>query len=458
MILPSIGQFILLPIYTRFLTPSDYGILNNVQVINSILVILYTLALNRAIFRLYFDFKTEKEKRDYLGTIFIGISISAVVITGVVFSISDVIGSIYRSIDFYPYMSLSILASAITSFFLVPKTGYFVKEKANIFILLSIIEFLIRNAFIIAFVVFIQKGVLSYLQGQLAGNLLLLPLFLFLTWKQVNLKFIKKYFTSSLYFSAPLLPKLLTGWVMISIDRIFIERYFNTHDVGIYSLGYKIAMAVVIFSDSFYKAYNPYYFKTAANNPREKALMMLKKTNTVYLLIVVLFCALIALFAKEGLTILFDERYHEAYKIVGIVSLSYVFGKATGIFNLAIYQEKKTMFLMITNIIGAITNIGLNFLLIQKYGVYGAAWATVITYFILYLITNYYAKKCFYASFNKFLVIPAFVVLLITNVLFYYSDINIINSLIIKSVIVVLIVVFFWLRFKNELKTIVYKK
>lgn len=440
------------------MTPSDYGILNNVQVINSILVIVYTLALNRAIFRLYFDFKTEKEKKDFLGTIFIGVSISAIVITCTVFSLSDLIGNIYASIKFYPYMSLGILASAITTFFLIPKTAYFVKEKANVFVLLSIIEFLVRHTFILVCVVFLKKGVLGYLQGQLIGNLVLLPFFLFLTWKQVNFRFIKDLFFKSLLFSVPILPMLLSVWIMNLSDRIFIERYFNTHDVGIYSLGYKVAMLVAIFSDSFYKAYNPYYFKTAANNPRKKALMLLKKTNTVYLLIVVFFCTLIALFAKEGITILFDERYHEAYKIVGIVCLSYVFGKATGIFNLAIYQEKKTMFLMIANILGAIANIGLNFLLIQKYGAYGAAWATVITYFILYIITSYYAKKCFYASFNKFLVIPAFVVLLITYVLFYYSDINIINSLIIKSVIVVLIVVFFWLRFKNELKTIVYKK
>ncbi len=142
MIIPKAAQFILLPIYTRYLSPSDYGILSNVQVINSILVLLYTFALNRAIFRLYFDFKTENDKRNYLGTIFIGISISAVVVTIIVFSLSDLVGSIYRSIDFYPYMSLSILASAITVFFLVPKTAYFVKEKANIFVALSLLNFL----------------------------------------------------------------------------------------------------------------------------------------------------------------------------------------------------------------------------------------------------------------------------------------------------------------------------
>ncbi|MCK5050746.1 MAG: oligosaccharide flippase family protein [Candidatus Cloacimonetes bacterium] len=451
------AQFILLPLYTRYLTPSDYGILSSVQVMNSVLVLLYTLALNRAIFRLYFDFKTEKEKRDYLGTIFIGISISAVVITSIIFSLSDIIGSIYKSIDFYPYMSLSILASAITTFFLVPKTAYFVKEKANIFVLLSIIEFFTRNIFILVFVVFLEKGVLGYLQGQLAGNLLLLILFLFLTWKQVNFRFVKSFFVKSLRFSLPLLPMTLSAWVMNWSDRIFIERNFDTHDVGIYSLGYKIAMIIAIFSDSFYKAYNPHYFKTASNKPKEIALKSLKKTNTLYLLVVILFCSLIVLFAKEGISLLFDFRYYEAYKIVGIVGLAYVFGKAIGIFNLAIYQSKKTIFVMTASIIGAFVNIGLNFLLIHKYGAYGAAWATVITYFAMMFFTYYYARKCFYASFNKPIVYLAFVMMLLLNVGFYIINMNLINSIVLKIIIVLGISIFIWFRYKKELKIILKK-
>jgi len=241
-------------------------------------------------------------------------------------------------------------------------------------------------------------------------------------------------------------------------DRIFIERYFNTHDVGIYSLGYKISMLIVIFSDSFYKAYNPYYFKTAANSVREKAIDTLKKTNTIYLLIVTLFCALIALFAKEGILLFFDERYHEAYKIVVIVSLSYMIGKGTGIFNLAIYQDKKTSFLLIVNIIGAFVNIGLNFLMIKPYGAYGAAWATVITYILTYTVTYFYAKKCFYASFNKLIVIPVIIVLIAINIVFYYADFNIISAIILKLLVISLLIVFFWYKYKNEIKIILRKK
>jgi O-antigen/teichoic acid export membrane protein len=458
MLIPKIAQFFLLPVYTRFLSPAEYGIISNVLVINAIIALTYTLALDRAIFRLYFDFKKENEKRDYLGTIFIGISISAVIITALAFALSDLIGSIYKSIEFYPYMSLSILSSAVASFHIVPKTTYFVKEKANIFVSLSVAEFLSRNIFIFSFVVLLEKGVLGYLQGQLIGNLILLPLFLFLAKKQTNFRFVKSYFKKSLKFSLPLLPMALSVWIINFSDRIFIERYFSTNDVGIYSLGYNISMLIVIFSDSFYKAYNPYYFKTAANNIREKALSILKKTNTIYLLIVILFCASIALFAKEGIIILFDERYREAYKIVAIISLSYVFAKGAGIIQLAIYQDKKTSFLLIVSLIGAAVNIGLNFLLVEKHGAFGAAWATVFTFVIMFIIKLMYSKYVFYASFNKLIVIPLFIILVIVNVIFYYIEINVVYSIIIKLLTLGLLIMFFWSKYKSELKTILAKK
>lgn len=454
MLVPKLSQFILLPIYTRYLSPSDYGILSSVQIINTILVLLYTLALDKAIFRLYFDFKTEKEKKDYLGTLFIGISISVVLVTGIIFSMNDIIGSIYKNISFYPYMSLSILASALSTFFLIPQTAFFVKEEATKYILLSLLIFFITNAFIIFYVIILKKGVVGYLQGQLIGNAVLMPVFFFITLKLINLRFVKSLFRKSLRFSLPLLPMTLSAWIMTWSDRIFIERNFDTHDVGIYSLGYKIAMVIIVFSNSFYKAYNPYYFKIAATKSKNQAIKTLRKTNTFYLLIVIMFCSLISLFAKEAIRLLFDSRYFEAYKIVGIIGLSYIFGQSMGIFNLAIYQSKKTITIMAINIAGAILNIILNFLLIQKYGAYGAAWATAITYIVLFGLSYLYARKYFYASYNKIVVYSLFIFMLTINVAFYFLNFNVYTSVVLKIGILILVSLFIWMNFKNQLKVI----
>ena len=140
-LLPQVAAFILLPIYTRFLSPSDYGVLNSVQVISSVLAIIYTLSIDKAIYRLYFDFKTEKSKKDYLGTIFITVTLSVALITSLLFIFPGILGAVYKDITFYPYISLSVIASSLATFVIIPRSVYFVKEKANKFILISLAEF-----------------------------------------------------------------------------------------------------------------------------------------------------------------------------------------------------------------------------------------------------------------------------------------------------------------------------
>lgn len=456
-LLPQVAAFILLPIYTRFLSPSDYGVLNSVQVISSILAIIYTLSIDKAIYRLYFDFKTEKLKKDYLGTVFITVTFSVTLITSLLFIFPGVLGTIYKDITFYPYISLSVIATSLATFVIIPRAVYFVQEKANKFILISLAEFFLRNAFIVFFVVYSSKGVKGYLLGQIVGSAIMVPILLFIVSKQINFVFVKSYIKSSLRYSIPMLPTFVSVWVISAIDRVFIERYFDVRDVGIYSLGYKIAMLVSVVSGAFYKAYNPYYFKLATTGIKEEILPQLKKTNTVYVLLVIVTSSMIALFSKEAVYLFFDNRYYESYKIISIVSLSFAIASFGGIFNLAIYQEKKTMFLMYINIIGAFVNIGLNFLFISNYGAYGAAWATVITYFVIILMSYYYAKKCFYASFNSKIVSVVFSGLVLINLLFYYIDLQFWIALIMKFLSIFIILLFIWLKFKVEIFSIIKK-
>jgi len=74
-ILPQAVGFILLPIYTHFITPADYGIVSSMAVLQTILAIFFTLCLERSIVRLYWDYKTENDKKDFFGTITISIAV-----------------------------------------------------------------------------------------------------------------------------------------------------------------------------------------------------------------------------------------------------------------------------------------------------------------------------------------------------------------------------------------------
>ena len=100
-ILPQAAGFFLLPIYTLYLTPDEYGIFSSMQVLSSILVIFFTFAVERSISRIYWDYKTEHERKDYLGSISIELSIIAIVVLIFIFIFQKFIGLIYKAIPLY---------------------------------------------------------------------------------------------------------------------------------------------------------------------------------------------------------------------------------------------------------------------------------------------------------------------------------------------------------------------
>lgn len=452
-IVPQAAGFFLLPIYTRFLTPADYGIVSSMQVLNTILAVLFTLAVERSIYRLYWDYKTEKEKKDYLGSIVVALSGIATIVLALLFLFKGFVGLIYKSIPFYPFYVYAIVTAYFSVFARVPKIYLQLKQKAGTFVILSIMQFVANTAFILWFIVGLKAGAEGMLKGQMLGCGIMLPVFLFIGFKIINFTIKPEILKESLKFSLPMIPALLSAWVLNLSDRIFIERYFSLADVGIYSLGYKIAGLVLILSGAFYLAYNPVFYKSANSDDQIAAKKQLFFYNSTFVMVILLICFLISLFSKEAIVILLDARYAEAYKIVPIIALAYFISQAGGLMNLSIYQEKKTFAIMLISIFGALLNIGLNFLLVPMLGAYGAAYATVLSFTGLTIIEYWYAKKCYFIDYDWGKIIKGLLVAIPIVSTVYFLDINIYLSLFVKLCIVACALLFLYARFGVQIKS-----
>ena len=148
----------LIPIYTRVLTPSDYGIINSMDVLSSILFIIFTLGINRSVPRLFFDFKTHTSQRTFIGSINIFLFASASIMLFVTFIFKDQISLIFSSIDFFPYFALAIITSYLSVFSQVPMALLRITEKVKSFIGISFGQFLIGTIFTLVLVVFLKRG------------------------------------------------------------------------------------------------------------------------------------------------------------------------------------------------------------------------------------------------------------------------------------------------------------
>ena len=99
----------------------------------------------------------------------------------------------------------------------------------------------------------------------------------------------------------PIIPGILSAWILNLSDRIFIERFFSTTEVGIYSLGYQISGLVLIFSVAFKKAYDPYFYKIANSRSLHFAKRQLYNTNFIFVIVLLFATFVISFFAKEGI-------------------------------------------------------------------------------------------------------------------------------------------------------------
>ncbi len=447
-ILPQAAGFFLLPIYTNYLSPSDYGIISSMQVLSSILLIFLTLAIDRSVYRMYFDYNTVELKKEYLGTITISLLLISILVLFLIFIFKNSVEKIFISVKFYPYYVFAILASFLSILQIVPKIYFQVNEKAEKFVFISLAQFLLNTTLALWFIINKNEGAAGMLKGELLSNLLITPIAIFISYKTIKLSFKLKIFFESIKFSIPLIPGLLSSFILNLSDRIFIERYFSLSEVGLYSLGYKIAGLIGVIGGSFLLAYGPVFYKYANSINQTEAKSIIAKYNHIYIIIVITISFLISFFSKEAIVILLNKKYGDSYKIIPIISFTYIIIQTTGLLNIMIYQSKKNIPLMLISIISAILSIGFNFLLIPHYGAFGAAFATLISFIIVLILTWRYAQICYYIPIKwREIVILLSFFSTIFYIFEYVFTFGLINTIIVKSLFVLTLATV--LTFKN---------
>ena len=456
-IIPGITGFLLLPIYAEYLTTEQYGILQSMQVLIAILSICFTLATERSLFRIYYDYEKEDDKKVFLGNSFLIIAVISTVMLGLMFLLKDLVSQIYVNIPFNPYYRLALFNAYFLAFSQIPLILYQITGEAKKFVILSISQFLLGVILILYFVLQVNLAAEGILKGQVIGNLLMLPVFLFIIYKNSNFKLDKKIIKNILSFSLPMIPVLLSAWVLNMSNRIFIEKYVSLSEVGVFSFAFKIASIGVILLGALNTAFNPVFYKIANDNKIDTKLILKKYFNN-YVLIIICICFFICFFSKEIILIFINKNYHSAIYLIPLVVLSILINQLGGLYNLMVYQEKKTVTMMVITIFAGLISIVLNIYLIESFQSFGAAWATVFSVLILTLMKYFIAKKSYFISINYIWPIIIFITLsLLVYVDIYNFSFNPVYTLLFKILFFVLFMGYLFFFKKDFLKKIINK-
>lgn len=383
-------MFISLPLLSRIMSPEDYG---RMSLINSAVMILYvfiSLNLQNAVINAYM--KNDVDFPVYLGTVLWGLTAAQVLLVTLSIYFATPLAELLSisKFDVYWVVSICILLSYIYIY-----TSYLQGARLSSgFVKLNIVSKVSEVIIIFVFAWFLTKDkYLAKIYAQLVISFILL-VYVAVKLKQIAIfKFNVKYFISALAFSSPLIVHVLSNALLSQVDRLFIAKILGEGQAGIYSFAYNIGMCILVVVMAWNSSWQPRLYKLLDLKDDDKIIRILNKSSI--LIFVISFLSM--LFSKQMVEILADYRYRESISIVPIIvignSLIHIY---LSYVNFTFYK-KKTILVSIGTLLAVIINIGLNYLLIPKYGIHGAAWATVVAYFMLasfhYLIATKMLKS-----------------------------------------------------------------
>ena len=397
----AILGLILLPIYARFFTPEEYGIFATINISGAILAIIYDLGLIAAINRWYFDYtQLEESKRKMMVStilIFYLLSSSIPTIFLIYFS-HEISGLIFKGQ--YLYSSLiqfMILTTYINLLIGIPLTVLRLQEKAVLYMTVSVLRGIGIVFITILYLFILKEGLLGLYKGNLIVALMVSIIAFSLTYNNYILGFSFSEMKKMLSYGLTYLPTILFMWTINFSDRYFLNYYSSLEDVGIYSFGYKIAQIVYIVVLAFSLGWTPILFSIIKENNGKE---ILSKIMTYYLLILISLVLLISLFSREIVAIVAVGKYTESYKIIPIISVSYLlYGIYIFLFSgLMVTKKIKSQPIIIGG--SALINISLNIIMIPKFGYMGAALSTLFTYCVVVIGTYVVSQKHYYISYE----------------------------------------------------------
>ena len=428
----------LLPFYTRYLSPAEYGVIDLFMVIGAIVNLTIALEISQGIARYYQDAKNDKEKKEYTS--------SAFWFTVLVYLLFFFFSFVFRdTFTFWLLHDGSKKNIFLLAVFAITTNGIFyftqnqlkweIKPKKSI-IVMTVYFFLLAS---VSVYLLVARGlkVESIFIGQITGNIIAFLVAIFYSRKSYGFIFCTSKFKEMVSYSAPLVLSSIGVFVAIYIDRIAIKDLLGLEELGIYGVAYRFAAVAGLVMIGFQQSLTPLIFK---NYKKKKTPSDIAKIFNVFIIFALIVIVASILFAKEIVVVFTSAAFYSSASLITILIMA-VFFSNMYIFAPGMSLAKKTKLIAIIAICAAILNIILNYTLIPVIGLRGAAYATLISAVCAFFLYQTLSNKYYHIPY-QFKVFVYFVFILIASygVVSIFDEINLI-SITIKTIYLLLVFV-----------------
>jgi len=384
--------FLMVPLYTHYLAPHDYGTLEILDLTMSLFGMFLAMGMTAALLRCYAGADSDIERRKIVGTAFLFVIVTAAVaysgLLGFVQPASHwIIGPSTPS----RYLLLSFSAFIVGYVLNVPRTYLRAIEASGWFVAADTASVLLMLALNIIFLVLLKLGLVGILWSSLIVATLQLILMSVWLLRRIPLCFDGGALRKMLIFGLPLTFANMATFALNFSDRFFLQHLRSLEVVGVYAVGYKFGfMLNYLLVQPFYVMWQSrMYIIHKRTNHRE----VFGQMFVLYSFVLTYAGLGLAVLSPEIVRLMVDARFRQGQEVIPIVALAYIFYGAGYYMQLGMFLTDKTSHVGLVGAGAAVLNLALNYILVLKFGMIGAAWATVWSFAALAAASYWCSKR-----------------------------------------------------------------
>ncbi len=415
-------SFLLLPIYTNVFSKEEFGVYTLIFIFIAFAQFLYSYGMDASLMKF---FSISKNKNEMYSSIFISLLITSSIFSLIIVLLSESISILFlENIKYSHLFKVAALILFLDSFSFRVLIIHRMEDKPYKYFFFSFVNVCVTFFANYYFIIIKSSGISGAFYAHLIGSMSIFLLSLPIIFKRVSIKnFSPILLKKILLFGFPFLPSVIFQMIIDFSDRRILLYLTDIDTVGMYSPGCKIASIMLFLISGFRLGWEPLFLKLT----RDKKIIISHISNIflffifTVLIFFILFIESIIIYSNHYFSFsIIGENFWGSIGIIPILMFGYVFLALYHLQMPPIFYYNKTSKLPFFRFLGAVSNIFFNFLLIPFWGIYGAAFATSLSYLIMTLPMFFYTNSLFKIDYNWNMLI----IYSLLSILSYYLTFN----------------------------------
>ncbi|MCU0249226.1 MAG: polysaccharide biosynthesis C-terminal domain-containing protein [Vicinamibacterales bacterium] len=388
---PALVSFLLLRVYTNYLTTADYGVIGLLLTVEAVTRVLFRWGTDGAFMRLFYDCRDDGERQRLTSTLllFLTATNGALLVLG--FAATPRIGRyLFEGHAYDGLIRLVIFNTFLTTFHFFPNSLLRIREQSGTFALLTSAKSIATIVVRLLLVVPLRWGVAGVVLADTFVTVAFTIIMAFWVLPLLRPVFSRRVLREALRFGLPRVPHALAHQVIAVSDRYLMAAFLTLGEIGLYGVGSSFGQALKMFLNGFEFAWAPFYYGAM---DRSDAKLLYSRLGTYLFAAVVLLAAGLSAVATDLVRLMTAPEFHRAAIVIPWTAMGVVAQACYQVAALGLNVTKRTKYFPISTGAAAAFSIGANLLLIPRYGLLGAAWANAASYTVLTLTIGWFSYR-----------------------------------------------------------------